>query len=198
MDHGSEMRHPKGLTAVRNQWELQLRPAKIHLGLRQCLCRWPLWSSLHMLSAEEAWVWGVENIKYNLFVHKTVVPNIIPLCEGKSLCPRWWTFFTDNRIQKITVKTELIFLFSCEKLQIEWLIVFNIIKLFSFSWQMIKLQEVFKTFYLGKHSGRKLQWQTTLGHAVLKAEFKEVSSLLSLLFIFVSMLIIFKIVIELR
>ncbi|XP_059323103.1 cullin-4A isoform X2 [Ammospiza nelsoni] len=39
--------------------------------------------------------------------------------------------------------------------------------------QMIKLQEVFKTFYLGKHSGRKLQWQTTLGHAVLKAEFKE-------------------------
>lgn len=42
---------------------------------------------------------------------------------------------------------------------------------------MIKLQEVFKTFYLGKHSGRKLQWQTTLGHAVLKAEFKEVSSL---------------------
>lgn len=40
---------------------------------------------------------------------------------------------------------------------------------------MIKLQEVFKTFYLGKHSGRKLQWQTTLGHAVLKAEFKEAS-----------------------
>ncbi|XP_054303032.1 cullin-4A isoform X2 [Pongo pygmaeus] len=39
--------------------------------------------------------------------------------------------------------------------------------------QMIKLQEVFKAFYLGKHSGRKLQWQTTLGHAVLKAEFKE-------------------------
>ncbi|NXU56631.1 CUL4A protein, partial [Turnix velox] len=39
--------------------------------------------------------------------------------------------------------------------------------------EMIKLQEVFKTFYLGKHSGRKLQWQTTLGHAVLKADFKE-------------------------
>uniref|UniRef100_A0A8D0G9D2 Cullin-4A n=1 Tax=Sphenodon punctatus TaxID=8508 RepID=A0A8D0G9D2_SPHPU len=39
--------------------------------------------------------------------------------------------------------------------------------------QMVKLQEVFKTFYLGKHSGRKLQWQTTLGHAVLKAEFTE-------------------------
>ncbi|KAM9107686.1 LOW QUALITY PROTEIN: cullin-4A-like [Megaptera novaeangliae] len=38
--------------------------------------------------------------------------------------------------------------------------------------EMIKLQEVFKTFYFGKHSG-KLQWQTTLGHAVLKAEFKE-------------------------
>jgi cullin-4 len=44
---------------------------------------------------------------------------------------------------------------------------------------MVRLQEVFKTFYLGKHSGRKLQWQTTLGHAVLKAEFKEVRSLLS-------------------
>uniref|UniRef100_A0A8B9Q8D8 Cullin 4A n=1 Tax=Apteryx owenii TaxID=8824 RepID=A0A8B9Q8D8_APTOW len=39
--------------------------------------------------------------------------------------------------------------------------------------EMIKLQEVFKMFYLGKHSGRKLQWQTTLGHAVLKADFKE-------------------------
>ena len=41
---------------------------------------------------------------------------------------------------------------------------------------MVKLQEVFKVFYLGKHSGRKLQWQPTLGHAVLKTEFKEVSS----------------------
>uniref|UniRef100_A0ACB8FJ67 Cullin-4A n=1 Tax=Sphaerodactylus townsendi TaxID=933632 RepID=A0ACB8FJ67_9SAUR len=39
--------------------------------------------------------------------------------------------------------------------------------------EMVKLQEVFKAFYLGKHSGRKLQWQTSLGHAVLKAEFKE-------------------------
>ncbi len=39
---------------------------------------------------------------------------------------------------------------------------------------MVKLQEVFKLFYLGKHSGRKLQWQPTLGHSVLKTEFKEV------------------------
>uniref|UniRef100_A0A4W3IVZ4 Cullin-4B n=1 Tax=Callorhinchus milii TaxID=7868 RepID=A0A4W3IVZ4_CALMI len=39
--------------------------------------------------------------------------------------------------------------------------------------EMVKLQEVFKDFYLGKHSGRKLQWQSTLGHCVLKAEFKE-------------------------
>lgn len=46
---------------------------------------------------------------------------------------------------------------------------------------MVKLQEIFKTFYLGKHSGRKLQWQSTLGHCVLKAEFKEVSVLLLLL-----------------
>uniref|UniRef100_A0A8C1R8H6 Cullin-4B n=1 Tax=Cyprinus carpio TaxID=7962 RepID=A0A8C1R8H6_CYPCA len=40
--------------------------------------------------------------------------------------------------------------------------------------EMVRLQEIFKTFYLGKHSGRKLQWQSTLGHCVLKAEFKEV------------------------
>ncbi|XP_053163131.1 cullin-4A isoform X2 [Hemicordylus capensis] len=39
--------------------------------------------------------------------------------------------------------------------------------------EMVKLQEIFKAFYLGKHSGRKLQWQTSLGHAVLKAKFKE-------------------------
>lgn len=39
--------------------------------------------------------------------------------------------------------------------------------------EMVKLQEVFKLFYLGKHSGRKLQWQPTLGHAVLKTQFKE-------------------------
>ncbi|XP_061430926.1 cullin-4A-like isoform X1 [Lethenteron reissneri] len=39
--------------------------------------------------------------------------------------------------------------------------------------EMVKLQEVFKTFYLGKHSGRKLQWQPSLGHCVLKSEFKE-------------------------
>lgn len=43
-----------------------------------------------------------------------------------------------------------------------------------FAFQMVRLQEIFKTFYLGKHSGRKLQWQSTLGHCVLKAEFKEV------------------------
>ncbi|KAG7265958.1 hypothetical protein CRUP_025872, partial [Coryphaenoides rupestris] len=30
--------------------------------------------------------------------------------------------------------------------------------------EMVRLQEIFKTFYLGKHSGRKLQWQSTLGH----------------------------------
>ncbi|XP_032888849.1 cullin-4A isoform X1 [Amblyraja radiata] len=39
--------------------------------------------------------------------------------------------------------------------------------------EMVKLQEVFKMFYLGKHSGRKLQWQATLGHSVLKADIKE-------------------------
>lgn len=36
---------------------------------------------------------------------------------------------------------------------------------------MVKYQEIFKKFYLGKHSGKKLQWQSTLGHCVLKACF---------------------------
>ncbi|XP_077746741.1 cullin-4B-like isoform X2 [Canis aureus] len=39
--------------------------------------------------------------------------------------------------------------------------------------EMERLQENFKNFYLSKHSGRKLQWQSTLGHCVLKAEFKK-------------------------
>lgn len=39
--------------------------------------------------------------------------------------------------------------------------------------EMVKFPEIFKTFYLGKHSGRKPQWQSTLGRCVLKAEFKE-------------------------
>ncbi|KAK0048820.1 cullin-4A [Biomphalaria pfeifferi] len=39
--------------------------------------------------------------------------------------------------------------------------------------EMLRFQEVFKKFYLGKHSGRKLQWQPTLGHCVLKAEFNN-------------------------
>ncbi|XP_041357588.1 cullin-4A-like isoform X2 [Gigantopelta aegis] len=39
--------------------------------------------------------------------------------------------------------------------------------------EMILFQEIFKKFYLGKHSGRKLQWQPTLGHCVLKATFSS-------------------------
>lgn len=38
--------------------------------------------------------------------------------------------------------------------------------------KMVKFQDIFKEFYLGKHNGRKLQWQPTLGHCVLKATFK--------------------------
>ncbi|CAK7313894.1 Cul4b [Vulpes lagopus] len=38
---------------------------------------------------------------------------------------------------------------------------------------MERLQENFKNFYLSKSSGRKLQWQSTLGHCVLKADFKK-------------------------
>ncbi|CAG9855429.1 unnamed protein product [Phyllotreta striolata] len=38
--------------------------------------------------------------------------------------------------------------------------------------QMVRFQDIFKDFYLSKHSGRKLQWQPTLGHCVLRASFK--------------------------
>ena len=39
--------------------------------------------------------------------------------------------------------------------------------------QMLLYQDVFNKFYLSKHSGRKLQWQPTLGHCVLKSCFKS-------------------------
>lgn len=39
--------------------------------------------------------------------------------------------------------------------------------------QLVEYQNIFKTFYLAKHSGRKLQWQPTLGHCVLKARFDQ-------------------------
>ena len=42
--------------------------------------------------------------------------------------------------------------------------------------QMVKFQDIFKTFYLSKHSGRKLQWQPTLGHCVIRARFSGVSA----------------------
>ena len=40
--------------------------------------------------------------------------------------------------------------------------------------EMLEYQEIFKRFYLSKHSGRKLQWQPNLGHCVLKACFTAV------------------------
>ncbi len=46
---------------------------------------------------------------------------------------------------------------------------------FRCNFQMVRFQEIFKKFYLGKHSGRKLQWQPTLGHCVLRASFSTVS-----------------------
>jgi Cullin family len=42
--------------------------------------------------------------------------------------------------------------------------------------EMVQYQEIFNKFYLGKHSGRKLQWQPTLGHCVLRADFLSVLS----------------------
>lgn len=39
--------------------------------------------------------------------------------------------------------------------------------------ELVEYQNVFTKFYLNKHSGRKLQWQPTLGHCVLKAVFDQ-------------------------
>jgi len=39
--------------------------------------------------------------------------------------------------------------------------------------EMLNDMEIFKKFYLGKHSGRKLQWQPSLGHCLLKARFRK-------------------------
>lgn len=38
---------------------------------------------------------------------------------------------------------------------------------------MTQYQEVFNKFYQGKYSGRKLQWQSSLGHCVLRANFRS-------------------------
>jgi len=38
---------------------------------------------------------------------------------------------------------------------------------------MFRLQECFRNFYLSKHSGRKLTFQSTLGHCVIKSQFKN-------------------------
>lgn len=45
--------------------------------------------------------------------------------------------------------------------------------------EMVQYQEIFNKFYLGKHSGRKLQWQPTLGHCMLRATFENVRSIIS-------------------
>ena len=37
--------------------------------------------------------------------------------------------------------------------------------------ELARLQDKFQNFYLGKHSGRKLTWQNSQGHCVLKARF---------------------------
>ncbi|CAK1540298.1 unnamed protein product [Leptosia nina] len=39
--------------------------------------------------------------------------------------------------------------------------------------ELTRHQEHFAKFYLAKHSGRKLQWQPTLGHCVLRAHFPQ-------------------------
>ena len=44
----------------------------------------------------------------------------------------------------------------------------------SFHPQLGQYLDVFKDFYLRKHSGRKIQWQSSLGHCVLRAGFRHV------------------------
>lgn len=44
--------------------------------------------------------------------------------------------------------------------------------------ELTRHQDHFAKFYLAKHSGRKLQWQATLGHCVLRAHFAQVCTLL--------------------
>ncbi|XP_050344991.1 cullin-4A isoform X2 [Nymphalis io] len=39
--------------------------------------------------------------------------------------------------------------------------------------ELTRHQDHFAKFYLAKHSGRKLQWQATLGHCVLRAHFSQ-------------------------
>ena len=39
--------------------------------------------------------------------------------------------------------------------------------------EVLKLQEVFSTYYTTKHNGRRLQWHPYLGHSVLKANFPQ-------------------------
>lgn len=41
--------------------------------------------------------------------------------------------------------------------------------------QLVQPQQIFSKFYLAKHSGRKLQWQPTLGNCVLRARFDGVN-----------------------
>lgn len=41
----------------------------------------------------------------------------------------------------------------------------------TYNWSV--LQDIFKEFYLSKYSGRRLMWQNSLGHCVLKAEFPK-------------------------
>jgi len=39
---------------------------------------------------------------------------------------------------------------------------------------MLNALEVFKAFYVSKHSGRRLMWQHSLGSCVLRANFPHV------------------------
>ena len=37
--------------------------------------------------------------------------------------------------------------------------------------EILSLQDVFASYYVSKHNGRRLQWHPYLGHCIVKAEF---------------------------
>ena len=97
------------------------------------------------------------------------------ILKTSSLVQPLFSSINDMNIQKICMRqiADLSMLLLLLLLSLLSLLLLLLLSMFSF--QMVKFQDIFKKFYLSKHSGRKLQWQPTLGHCVLKATFSSVS-----------------------
>lgn len=55
-----------------------------------------------------------------------------------------------------------------------FLLLVSLILITSLTWSFpLFLKDIFKEFYLSKYSGRRLMWQNSLGHCVLKADFPK-------------------------